>query len=121
MSGNHRRNVGLAVAGILAHPELTLPGKTVALATEMLTMGELLALWGKVNNNVETQYIQVSLDEYDALWPKWGREDGLMMEFIEEAAREGWASGDGLVTAQDLGVQGLEGTEEAFRGIEWEL
>lgn len=116
--GDQHTNVGRFIAGVVAHPELTLPGKAAVLFTEQMPLGDFLKLWGRVTGR-ETEFIQVSLEQYDRLWPVWGREMGMMMQYFEEAAQKGWGADDEIVTAQQLGVEELDNSEEAFRRIKW--
>ena len=79
-------------------------------------MGELLKRWGRINGH-DTAYIQISLDDYDAIWPSWGRTMGVMMQFYDKSTKNNWGLGQGeeLVTMQELGVDGLVGLDETLR------
>ncbi|KAJ9640281.1 hypothetical protein H2199_005820 [Coniosporium tulheliwenetii] len=118
--GNQEKNVGIFVSAILDHPELTLPGKFVRADTESLTKGELLEIWGRVTGK-PTQYVQISLDDFDSLFPQWGREMGLMLKFWEEVGEKSWSGEEGILSGNDLGVKYLEGVEEAFGHFDWNL
>ncbi|KFY97937.1 hypothetical protein V500_01855 [Pseudogymnoascus sp. VKM F-4518 (FW-2643)] len=79
MLGDADANIGPFVSSILKRPNLTLPGKFVVAAVEEMTHGEILATWGRATGK-ETEYIEVILDDFDRLWPMWGKEMGLMMQ-----------------------------------------
>lgn len=82
------------------------------------TAGEYLANWGRVTGQ-KTEYVQISLAEYDRLWPMWGQEMGIMMEFWGEYKDKSW-SGEDLLTKEDLGLtEKLVSTEEALASFDW--
>jgi hypothetical protein len=116
--GDHLINVGKFVEGVLDKPEVSLPGKTAVLFTEAMSFGDFHKLLGKVTGR-QTEYIQIPMEQYDQLFPNWGKEMGMMLQFFEEAAKEGWGAGAEMVTAQDLGVQGLHDAARAFKRIKW--
>jgi len=116
--GDQTKNAGPFVLAIAKKPELTLPGKFVLATTDEWTAGELLATWGRITGK-QTEYVEISLPEYDRLWPKWGQELGVMMEFWGEYTDKSW-SGEKLLTKDDLGLEGKLGTtEEALQSFDW--
>jgi len=86
---------------------------------ETLSAGDLLAAWSRATGHA-ANYVKVSLDEFDKVWPVWGREMGLMLEFWDDAKDESW-SGESIIGAEELGVDvgSLVGVEEAFREVDW--
>jgi hypothetical protein len=74
---------------------LTLHGKFVLASVSKLSAGEFLSTWGRLNGKV-TDYVQISLADYDRLWPGWGLEMGLMMEFWGEYGDKSWTGEDFL-------------------------
>lgn len=113
-SGSVTANVGKFVAAILAQPHLTLPAKYVIASTETTTTGQMLEIWSAVTGN-ESQYVQISLEDYEALWPVWGLEVGGKYQFWNET-RKGWTKECvTAITGEELGVEGLVGLEEALR------
>lgn len=116
--GDTRANVGAFVTAILRHPEISLK-KFVLAKTATLTAAEVLATWSRATGHA-AEYVRVSLEEFDRLWPVWGQEMGIMMKFWDEAKEKSW-SGENIVGAEELGVkvEELVGLEEAFKGIEW--
>lgn len=116
--GDTRANVGAFATAILRRPEISL-GKAVLAKTATLSAAELLATWSRATGHA-AEYVQVSLQEFDRVWPTWGQEMGIMLEYWDEAKERSW-SGEDVLEAEELGVDvdGLVGLEEAFRGIEW--
>lgn len=116
--GDAEANIGRFVGAILRRPDLTLPGKFVLAAVEEMSHGEVLKTWGRATGK-ETQYIEVGLDEFDALWPGWGEEFGLMMQMWAELGENSWG-GEKVLTREDLGItQPLVSTEAWFKSADW--
>ncbi|KAK6615420.1 hypothetical protein ACHAPC_011034 [Botrytis cinerea] len=111
-------NTGIYVLAILQQPQLTLPGRTVLAETETLTARDILNLWSEVSG-LPAEYVSISLDHYDALWPKWGREIGLMLQFWDCAREKSWIAEDTVIKKEDLGLTDLVGIKEVFAGIDW--
>lgn len=116
--GDTRANVGVFAMAILRAPKVSL-GKFVLAKTETLSAAEVLATWSRATGHA-AEYVRVSLDDFDKMWPVWAREMGLMMAFWDEAKEKSW-SGEEIVGAEELGVDvgALVGLEQAFRGIDW--
>lgn len=116
--GDTKENAGHYALAILKQPSLTLPSKYVLAATETITAGDMLSLWSEVTGK-PALYLQTSLEDYDRLWPKWGKEVGLMFQFWEMAKEKTWVM-NGLLTSDDLGMKDrLVGMEVVFRGLDW--
>jgi len=97
---------------------LTLNGKYVLATVDESTAEEFLSTWGRLTGK-QTEYIQISLKEYNRLWPMWGQEMGVMMEFWGEYKDKSW-SGEDLIRKEDLGVVGkLVTTEEAVASFDY--
>lgn len=104
--------------GIAKKPELTLNGKFVLATVDESTAGEFISTWGRLTGK-QTEYVQISLAEYDRLWPMWGQEMGVMMEFWGEYKEKSW-SGEDYITKEDLGVvEKLVSTEEALASFDY--
>ncbi|KAI2919195.1 hypothetical protein CBS147320_8649 [Aspergillus niger] len=117
--GDTRVNTGIYALAILDQPHLTLPGKVVLGATETRTAADVLKLWSEVSGK-PAEYVAVSLEHYDKLWPKWGLEVGLMFKYWEVAGEKSWTSPDEQVlTSKDLKITGLVGMKEVFAEIDW--
>ena len=116
--GDTRANVGVFVMAILRAPQVSL-GKFVLAKTATVTAANVLATWSRATGHA-AEFVKVSLDKFDKLWPAWGREMGLMLEFWDEAREKSW-SGENLVGAEELGVEvgKLVGLEDTFRGMDW--
>jgi hypothetical protein len=111
--GDHNINVGHFVHAIIQQPALTLPGKYVFATTEATTMGKFLDHWSEITGK-ETEYLQVTLEEYDRLWPKWGMEVGNDLKCLEEFGADTWTS-EKWIGKDELGLgQELVGLHEAL-------
>jgi len=118
--GDQNINVGPFALAIVKKTELTLPGKFVLGSVESLTTGDLLKSWSEVTGN-EAGYVQVTLEEFDRLWPMWGLEMGEMLKYWEEFGNKSW-SGEKLITKEDLGIEFPFVTiKQAFGTFDWEL
>ena len=80
-------------------------------------MGEFLDIWSEVTGK-ETEYLQVSLEEYDRLWPMWGMEVGMNLRIWDEFRAECWGS-EKWIGREELGLEeGLVGIREAIVTLE---
>jgi len=76
-------------------------------------MGQWLETWGEITGN-KTQYLQISLEEFDQLWPMWGMEVGGDLKCWEEFGAESWGS-EKWIGKEELGLgQELVGFREAL-------
>jgi len=112
--GDAKSNVGLFTNAILARPALTYTRYVLAYIEET-TMGELFKTWGKAVGK-QVAYVEVKdIDEFDNVWPNWGREMGVMMQFWGEHGSASW-SGQDVLTRKELGLTGgFVSIEEAFK------
>lgn len=119
VAGDISVNVGVVVKAIVSNPSKTLGGKYVLLEVQIISNGEYLQLWGKVTGR-KVHYLQVSLEEYNKLFPKWGAEVVVSMQYFEYATKV-WSGDKEPLTAADLGVQPgeLATLEKAFETIDW--
>jgi len=116
--GDQTSNVGPFALAIVKKPELTLPGKFVCAATDTLTQGEVLDTWSQVTGK-KSEYVEISLEDFDRLWPMWGHEMGVMLKFWEEFKEKSW-SGEDLLTKEDLGMSApLVNVKQALGRIDW--
>jgi len=81
-------------------------------------MGSLLDRWSKLTGK-ETEYIQVDLEQFDRLWPKWGREIGFMLQFWEEWGDRSWTGEEGILDGEALGVKGLVDVQSALEELDY--
>jgi len=116
--GDVSTNVGLFVKAILAQPKLTLPGKFVLAHVEDTTIGDMLQTWAKVQGKV-AQYVQVDNATFNAIWPLWAEEMGIMMEFWYEAGEDSWSGEETILTKDDLGIEGLVGLEKSLVALKY--
>jgi hypothetical protein len=119
MLGDADANIGLIASAILKRPDLTLPGKFVLAVAEEMTHGEVLATWGRATGK-ETEYVEITLDQFDSLWPMWGKEMGMMMQMWGDLGDNSW-SGEEILTKEDLGITQLTSTEAWFKTADWGL
>lgn len=76
-------------------------------------MGKLLEHWSEVTGK-ETEYLQITLEEYNRLWPKWGLEIGCDLKCWDEFGAESWAS-EKCIGREELGLgQELVGFRDAL-------
>jgi hypothetical protein len=115
--GDPKINTGIYALAIFNQPELTI-GRVVLAQSETQTTREIIDLWSQVTGK-PVDYIQISLDQYDSLWPKWGREVGLMLQFWETAREKSWTADEPVLTREDLNISGLMGMKEVFSSLDW--
>lgn len=117
--GDARKNVGAFVKAILSNPDKTLHGKFVLAYVEETTVGAMLQTWGKVQDK-QTQSVQVDEKTFNALWPMWAEEIGVMMQFWEYAGDKSWTGEEGILTKEDLDInEPLLGLEQSFAGMKF--
>jgi hypothetical protein len=115
--GDAEANIGLFVKAIIAEPEKTLPGKFVLAHVEETTVGDMLQTWAKAQGKT-AQYVQVDEKTFHAIWPMWAEETGIMMQFWDWAREKSWSGEEGILTKNDLNVEGrLVGLEEALASL----
>jgi hypothetical protein len=117
--GDVRTNLGIFTNSILAQPSLTQRRYVVA-HTETSTAKGLLETWGEVTQR-QTAFVQTNdLEEYDNVWPRWGKEMGVMMQFWNEYKEKSW-SGHELLTTKELGLEAVNfvGIEETYKAMDW--
>jgi hypothetical protein len=119
--GDTVKNAGVFTNAILAQPKVSLPAKIVLAYTEETTVGGFLETWTAATGK-PSQYVEVSSDAWDKLWPLWGAEMGVMMEFWNDAQDKSWSSTEqDVITKTELGVKDNELVlaNEAFKSIDW--
>lgn len=112
-------NVGSFVKAAVEQPNKTRNGAIVLAGCAGYTAGEMLQMWAAAKGT-KAQFVQVSGQAFREVWPLWAEEMGGMMEFWEEFRERSWSdpSGGKVLTKADLGVQGLQSLEEAYKGLE---
>jgi uncharacterized protein YbjT (DUF2867 family) len=120
--GDVRTNVGIFVKAILANPEKTRDGTFVLAYAEETNAGDMLQTWAKAQGK-KAQYVQVDAQTFNAIWPLWAKEMGVMMEFWAWAGKDrSWvAEGSKVLTRDDIGVEAssLVGVEQAFTSLKF--
>ncbi|KAL4792597.1 hypothetical protein BDV19DRAFT_400423 [Aspergillus venezuelensis] len=114
--GDENINPGLFVRSVLSQPEKTQKGTYVRGITRHGSIGEVVASYAEAKG-IKIHYLQVSKEEYTPLWPGWGTLMDLSHSWLELTG--GWpkAGTEGVVTAEELGVEGLVSTEEALKAF----
>ena len=125
MLGDHRVNLGPFVAAIFAKPHLTLKrgGQYVLAYVEKYTLAALAEKWSAVTSKALT-CVQITLEDYERLWPKFATEVGLNLKVFELCPGEkSWEiEGQEWIGKDELGIgEGeLSGVEESLRAIDWD-
>ncbi|CAI7628819.1 unnamed protein product [Penicillium viridicatum] len=115
--GDPKVNTGIYALAIFNQPQLTI-GRIVLAQSETTTTRGIINLWSQILGK-PADYVQVSLDHYDNLWPKWGREIGRMLQFWETARKKSWTADEPVLTKEDLSISSLIGMKEIFSALEW--
>jgi hypothetical protein len=111
--GHARTNIGLFVRAILEQPAKTLPAKMVVAGTEMTSLRKYLEIWSQVHGK-PAHHAKVDRKAYDKLFPHWGEEIAIMMDFFEVAGEDSWFP-PGALGKDDLGIEGLVDLAEALK------
>jgi hypothetical protein len=84
-----------------------------------ITHGDVLRTWSEVTGK-PTEYVQISLEEFDRLFPAWGKEMGTMLKMWEELGDKSW-SGEDAIGMEELGIQSrdLVDLRGAFASLDW--
>ncbi|GAB1315450.1 hypothetical protein MFIFM68171_05660 [Madurella fahalii] len=116
--GDVEKNIGPFVKGVVEGGEKA-RGEIVLASVGGYTANEMLQLWAKVKGT-EATFARVGGDVYREIWPLWGEEMGVMMEFWDEYKERSWIDVEGrkVLKKEDLGITGLEGLEEAYKTLE---
>jgi len=102
--GDVRANIGPFVRAILDNPHQTRNGAIVRADTATLTSDELLKTWAAVQGK-EAISVRTDVDTYNALWPMWAEEMGVMARFWDEFGERSWTEpGEKVLTKDDLGL-----------------
>jgi hypothetical protein len=122
--GDHGANVGVFTKAILAKGEQARGGKYVLGSVQENTFGEALADWAKHTGKTDqTAVVQVSFEDYETLWPKWGTVMGTMLKWWNVAKDQSWTvpSGEPLLKAADLGLSKKDFVlpGPAWRAMDW--
>jgi uncharacterized protein YbjT (DUF2867 family) len=102
--GNVRENVGPFVEAILANPRKVSNGAIVKADIEDTTSGKLLQTWARAAGK-EAITVNTDVPTYNALWPMWAEEMGVMMRFWDEFKEKSWTElGQTVLTRESLGI-----------------
>ena len=111
--GDGTTNVGLYVKSILDKPHKTLPTKSVLATTDDMTAAEMTELWASVQGK-HGVLLQVNKDTYYNMWPQWGKIMDMSHSYWEMMKEQSFSGEEGILTKDDLKVNGLIGTKAAF-------
>ncbi len=106
ISGDISTNVGVFVAAILAHPEISLPGRYVTVKTEALSFEDILKVWSKVTGK-EAEYVEISFEAFTRIWGPYGEEMGMQFKFGAEHGDWDALKPD-MVKTEELGIKAAE-------------
>lgn len=112
--GDAQTNVGKFVRAILEQPEKTLPGRIVAGVDQVQTFHGLMEMYGAAQG-ITARSVQVPKEDYRQLWPVMGDLMDKTNSYFEFMDGKAFSSVDEeVLTKDDLQVEGLVGTAEAF-------
>lgn len=115
--GAPKTNAGIFVRAILAQPQLTLPARYVFVHTDLLSIADTMKVWSKVTGKEGMSVEVVSLEDYERLWPAWGKELGAQLQF-NEIVVDLISTQEGVLGEVDLGVNGeVVRLEKTLRGM----
>ncbi|KAL2828393.1 hypothetical protein BDW59DRAFT_170912 [Aspergillus cavernicola] len=127
--GDHKVTSGIFVRGIIENPPK--PGIYVKCNVEDLTMGTFLAAWGRSSGISpepnSTAVIQISLEQYVALWGEMGEEQASQWRFFQFMKDAGinpsQVEGFKLVEGKDVLSEELRASlvpaEEGMKTMDW--
>jgi hypothetical protein len=122
--GDASINVGVFAKAILAKGEQARGGKYVLASVHEDTFGEALEAWARsLGKTEQTAVVQISLEDCEMLWPKWGMEMSGMLKWWGVAKDQSWAvpTGEPLLKAADLGLSRNDFVlpEETWKAMDW--
>ncbi|RAK79183.1 NAD(P)-binding protein [Aspergillus fijiensis CBS 313.89] len=121
VAGDERVNVGLFVRAVLEKPGRTLPGRVVAAITGYRGLGEVVEAFGNAKG-VKVRCVRVGREDYRALWPGLAELMDVSHYYFQVTDGRSFTAvgeGEAVLGAEDLGVEGLVGLEEAFAEVSW--
>lgn len=116
LAGDVKTNAGLFVKAILQQPEKTLGGKYVSGLVEQWTFEKVLSTFVS-GKQVEPLSLQVSNEDYRNLYGIWGEVMGVSHDLLKYTDGKSFDVVGGQLTKDDLGVQGLVSTADAFAAM----
>lgn len=117
--GSVSANLGRFTNAILAQPALT-HTKYVLAVKNVTSLGRMLEEWSEVTGKPSV-YVQVSVEDFNVLWPGFGMEMGVMFKFLESEGPGGTEKKSGMVGWEELRIKEgeLVGHKEALKEIDW--
>jgi len=110
-AGDASTNVGIVVKAVLEQRSKSL-GKYVAVTVDNPTFEEVLGFWSKATGK-QAAYLEVNGDDWNAAFGAPGKEMYLNYKLFEEGVV---FEDNSPLSAKDLGIEGLVGTEEFLIG-----
>ena len=122
--GDHKHNIGVFAKAVLDQPAKSRGGKYVLASVQEKSCNETLAAWGKASGKSEqTVYSQISLEDYEKLFPMEGTEIGLMVKWWDVLRGGSWMQPDGaeMLSASDLGLEDEDFVmpKQAWAKMDW--
>jgi hypothetical protein len=103
-------NITPFIRAIVENPEQTKNGTMVIASSENTTAEGWVQAWATAKG-VEVQFVRISRQDYDALWPwpSWAEEFAKMFSYFENVPVSEWlVSGQKVLTKDDLGLTQFE-------------
>ncbi|MCJ1382461.1 hypothetical protein MMC17_005574 [Xylographa soralifera] len=116
-SGDIGVNIGVFAAAILAHPDISLPGKYAWVQTEKTTFQEIMDTWSQVTGK-DAVYVDIPAEQYIQLWGPYGLE--MSKQYAFGADHGDWDDlKPGLLGAKELqiGAEELVGLRPFLESI----
>ncbi|RAL12662.1 NAD(P)-binding protein [Aspergillus homomorphus CBS 101889] len=117
LAGDEKVNIGVFVRAVLEQPGKTLPGRIVSAVVEYRALRDVFEAFG-VAKGCRVRCVRISREEYRALWPGLAELMDVSHHYFQVTdGRSFTAVGEEVLGADDLGVKGLVGLEEAFERV----
>lgn len=118
VTGDMTVNPGIWVRQILANPDKS-KGKYTTVATETVTLGDMLNIWSEVTGR-QGIYIQCSRKDYENLWGVAGDEITDQWDWAQIVSD--WTAHVDYVSKEELGIKpeetpGLKATLESLKSL----
>jgi len=116
--GDVTLNVAPFIRAVVEQPQKSANGAIVLAEVGSYGADEYLQKWAVAKGH-KAQFVRVSSKDFGNLWPMWADEMGVMMQFWDEYREKSWTDPDQKVlTAEDLGVTGLQSLDDGFKALE---
>ncbi|MCJ1314145.1 hypothetical protein MMC25_007825 [Agyrium rufum] len=115
-AGDISVNIGVFAAALIAHPEVSLPGKYAWVKTDNYTFEQIAEVWSKVTEK-EAIYNSIPFKDFEKFWGPYGTEMATQYAFGEDHGD--WNAVRKVLTQEELGIKdsdlvGLEATLKKY-------